>query len=216
LISFLSFLLSNSPTFSGILAVLVVFSGTLRMAQLFSRYRMFSALLLLISMFQQYLFIVEAYSTRILVSSFCRFYVKPVVSVGFLHSALSAHIGNNKVLQASNSADDDTNTVKRYDTISKRAIRQRWPSETALEAFKMYKQLYNSTIIPQKFVIEKESTSFPKHLWGMKLGQIWTNMKFHESLPDIKDSMLELGYDYRPVYENLKHKPVLEAFTIYA
>ena len=68
-----------------------------------------------------------------------------------------------------------------------------------------YKQLYGDLLVPQPFVVPKETSDWPKETWGLRLGArvnaIRSQGTFVNNYPQRRDLLNEIGFEWNPPLE---------------
>jgi hypothetical protein len=68
--------------------------------------------------------------------------------------------------------------------------------DTVKIALETYKKLHGNLSIKKYYVVPSESTDWPDVLWGLKLGEILSNIKYTGSYNDHRQELIEMGVDY--------------------
>ena len=64
-----------------------------------------------------------------------------------------------------------------------------------IEALKKYKELYGDLLVSRFFIVPEDTTEWPEHLQGMKLGCLLREVKRGRSHQSRKEELKALGYD---------------------
>jgi hypothetical protein len=62
-----------------------------------------------------------------------------------------------------------------------------------------FKEIHGNLEVKGNFIIPTNSLSWPEEFWGMRLGDVVTNMRCRDTYPALREEMMEMGLDYTPV-----------------
>jgi hypothetical protein len=64
-------------------------------------------------------------------------------------------------------------------------------------AFQLYKQHEGHMKVPKKFVVPEDPESWPPHLFGMRLGIVFDNIKYQGGYRQHHDELISMGFPFR-------------------
>ena len=73
--------------------------------------------------------------------------------------------------------------------------RPRVEFDVYLEALKRYKEIHGDLFISRFFVVPENTTDWPVHMWGLKLGDLLREVKRGRSHQERKNELASIGYD---------------------
>lgn len=89
--------------------------------------------------------------------------------------------------------------------------------EIQLAALKRYKELYGDLLVPSRFEVPDNSSSWPLETWNLKLGNVVTNIRAKRTYKDKREELESIGFQFKPANVNIKkgYRRARDAFLRY-